>query len=53
MFSTALVKEIDAAKGSDDARIAVEVRNALIFALTGGGEPLPPIGWPSGRRAWL
>jgi len=30
------------AKGSDDARLAVEIRNALIFALTGGGEPLPP-----------
>jgi LPS-assembly lipoprotein len=36
------VKQIDAAKGSDDARIAVEIRNALMFALTGGGEPLPP-----------
>jgi LPS-assembly lipoprotein len=36
------VKQIDATKGSDEARIAVEIRNALIFALTGGGEPLPP-----------
>lgn len=36
------VAQIDALKGTDEARLAVEVRNALIFDLTGGGEPLPP-----------
>jgi LPS-assembly lipoprotein len=34
------VKEIAAAKGTDEARLAVEIRNALIFDLTGGG-PAP------------
>jgi LPS-assembly lipoprotein len=34
------VKQIDAAKGSDEARLAVEVRNSLIYDLTGGG-PAP------------
>jgi len=34
------VKQIEALKGSDEARLAVEVRNALIFDLTGGG-PAP------------
>jgi LPS-assembly lipoprotein len=34
------VKQIDAAKGADEARLAVEVRNALIYDLTGGG-PAP------------
>jgi LPS-assembly lipoprotein len=34
------VKEINAAKGTDEARLAVEIRNALIFDLTGGG-PAP------------
>jgi LPS-assembly lipoprotein len=36
------VGEIAAAKGSDEARIAVEIRNALLFDLTGGADPLPP-----------
>jgi LPS-assembly lipoprotein len=36
------VAQIDALRGTDEARLAVEVRNALIFDLTGGGEPLPP-----------
>jgi LPS-assembly lipoprotein len=31
------VKQINANKGSDEARLAVELRNALIFDLTGGG----------------
>jgi LPS-assembly lipoprotein len=35
-LETVDVKQIDAPKGSDEARIAVEVRNALIFGLTGG-----------------
>jgi LPS-assembly lipoprotein len=34
------VKQIDAAKGSDEARLAVEVRNSLVYDLTGGG-PAP------------
>jgi LPS-assembly lipoprotein len=41
-LSTIDVKQIDTRKGSDEARLAVEVRNALVFGLTGGGEPLPP-----------
>jgi LPS-assembly lipoprotein len=35
------VKQIDAAKGSDEARLAVEIRNALMFDLTGGGPGAP------------
>lgn len=35
------VAQIDAAKGSDEARIAVEIRNALLFDLTGGANPPP------------
>ena len=31
------VKQIEAPKGSDEARLAVEIRNALLFDLTGGG----------------
>jgi LPS-assembly lipoprotein len=34
------VKQIEAVKGADEARLAVEIRNALIFDLTGGG-PAP------------
>jgi LPS-assembly lipoprotein len=34
------VKQIESPKGSDEARLAVEVRNALLFGLTGGG-PAP------------
>jgi LPS-assembly lipoprotein len=37
------VKPIDAAKGSDEARVAVEIRNALIFDLTGGGPTPRPV----------
>jgi len=36
------VKQIEAAKGADEARLAVEIRNALIFDLTGGGPAPPP-----------
>jgi LPS-assembly lipoprotein len=36
------VAQIDAVKGSDEARLAVEIRNALLFDLTGGADPLPP-----------
>ena len=31
------IEQIDAATGTDDARIGVELRNDLIFALQGGG----------------
>jgi LPS-assembly lipoprotein len=36
------VKQITALKGSDEARLAVEIRNALLFDLTGGGEGARP-----------
>ncbi len=36
------VKQIEASKASDEARLAVEIRNALIFDLTGGGPPPRP-----------
>lgn len=36
------VKQIQATPGTDEARVAVELRNALIFGLTGGGEGAPP-----------
>ena len=36
------VDEIDAPNGTPEARLAVEVRNALIFGLTGGAGQLPP-----------
>ena len=39
------VKQIDTGKGTDEARLAVEIRNALIFDLTGGGPaPKPAYG---------
>jgi LPS-assembly lipoprotein len=36
------VKQIDAPKGSDEARLAVEIRNALLFDLNGGGAEARP-----------
>src|SRR5688572_20916449 len=36
------VAQIDAPGGSALARIAVEVRNALLFEMTGGGAQTPP-----------
>ena len=36
------VLQIEAPKASDEARIAVEIRNALLFDLTGGSGGLPP-----------
>ena len=36
------VKQIDTAKGTDEARLAVEIRNALLFDLTGGGPAARP-----------
>src|SRR6516225_11499955 len=37
------VLQIDAPKGSDEARLAVEIRNALLFDLTGGAGEAPPV----------
>jgi LPS-assembly lipoprotein len=36
------VQQIDAARGSGNARIAVELRNALLFDLTGGAGGIAP-----------
>ena len=36
------VLQIEAPKGTDEARIAVEIRNALLFDFTGGGYAAPP-----------
>jgi len=36
------VLQIQAPKGSEEARIADEIRNALLYDFTGGGYPAPP-----------
>jgi LPS-assembly lipoprotein len=36
------VIQIQAPKGTDEARIAVEIRNALLYDFTGGGYAAPP-----------
>jgi LPS-assembly lipoprotein len=36
------VLQIQAPKGSDEERLAVEVRNALLYSFTGGGVSAPP-----------
>ena len=36
------VEEVEAPNGTPEARLGVEVRNALIFGLTGGSGQLPP-----------
>lgn len=36
------VEQISAPKATDEARLAVEVRNSLLFNLTGGGAEAPP-----------
>jgi LPS-assembly lipoprotein len=36
------VLQIEAPKGTDEARLAVEIRNALLFDFTGGGAAAPP-----------
>jgi LPS-assembly lipoprotein len=41
-LSAVNVEQIVAPKGTDEARLAVEIRNALIFGLTGGGYSPPP-----------
>jgi LPS-assembly lipoprotein len=42
-LSAVNVLQIEAPKGSDEARLAVEIRNALLFDLTGGAGEAPPI----------
>jgi LPS-assembly lipoprotein len=42
-LSAVNILQIDAPKGSDEARLAVEIRNALLFDLTGGGAEAPPV----------
>ncbi len=41
-LASVAVEEIDAPNGTPEARLGVEVRNALIFGLTGGSGQLPP-----------
>jgi LPS-assembly lipoprotein len=41
-LSAVNVEQISAPKGTDEARLAVEVRNSLLFNLTGGGAEAPP-----------
>src|SRR5882672_11477355 len=36
------ILEIEAPKGTDEARLAVEIRNALLFDFSGGGSPASP-----------
>src|SRR5947209_5005734 len=36
------ILQIEAPKGSDEARLAVEIRNSLLFQFTGGELPAPP-----------
>ena len=41
-LSAVEVLQIEAPKGTDEARLAVEIRNALLFDLTGGADAAPP-----------
>src|SRR5215469_6618469 len=41
-MSQVTVQQIAATPGTDEARVAVELRNALVFDLTGGGEGARP-----------
>jgi LPS-assembly lipoprotein len=41
-LSAVEVLQISAPSGTDEARIAVEIRNALLYDLTGGGYAAPP-----------
>jgi LPS-assembly lipoprotein len=36
------IVQIEAPKGSDEARLASRIRNALLFDFSGGGSPAPP-----------
>jgi LPS-assembly lipoprotein len=42
-LSAVNVLQIAAPKGRDEERLAVEIRNSLLFNLTGGGAEAPPI----------
>lgn len=42
-LSAVNVLQITAPKGTDEERLAVEIRNALLFDLTGGGAEAPPV----------
>jgi LPS-assembly lipoprotein len=42
-LSAVNVLQIAAPKGTDEERLAVEIRNALLFDLTGGGAEAPPV----------
>lgn len=41
-LSSVDVQQIDAAPGSSETKLAVQLRNDLIFNFTGGGPPAPP-----------
>src|SRR4029453_17318773 len=41
-LSAVEVLQIAAPKGTDESRIAVEIRNALLYDFAGGGSPPPP-----------
>jgi LPS-assembly lipoprotein len=41
-LSAVEVLQIEAPKGTDESRLAVEIRNALLFDFTGGGAAAPP-----------
>jgi LPS-assembly lipoprotein len=41
-LSAVEILQIEAPKATDEARLAVEIRNALIFDFTGGGYAAPP-----------
>ena len=42
-LSAVNILQISAPKSSDEERLAVEIRNALLFNLTGGGAEAPPV----------
>src|SRR3954469_18851174 len=51
---TVAIQEIAVPANSDEARLAVQIKNDLIFSFNGGGAPLPPthrlVGRMRGRR---
>src|SRR5262249_8657628 len=50
-LSAVEVLQIPAPKGTDESRIAVEIRNALIYDFAGGGYPTPPTPRPETATA--
>ena len=48
-LSAVNVLQIEAPKGTDEARLAVEVRNDLLFDFTGGEAAAPPVHKPEDR----